>query len=81
MTGPRASTATSTVARVAREYSWVRLPIAAPIAVRLPLLLTGKPESSPPATFAAPRARNSWLASIFSPERSAKARAVSTLSE
>ena len=70
-----------TVPRVAREYSCVRLPIEAPIAVRLPLLLTGKPDNSPPATLAAPRARNSWLASIRWPTRSAKARAVSTLSE
>jgi hypothetical protein len=49
--------------------------------VRLPLELIGKPWSSPVATFAPPRARNSWLLSMVSRFRAAKARPVSTLSE
>ena len=53
---PRSSSATS-------EYSWVRLPAASPIAVRLPLLLTGNPCSRPAARLAAPSASSSWLAS------------------
>ena len=58
----------------------MRLPIVSPITVRLPLLLTGKPENNPAPRLAAPRARNSWRASISSRRLVAKARAVTTLS-
>ena len=51
------------------ECSWVRLPIASPIAVRLPLLLTGNPENSRAPRLAAPRAKNSCRASIASRRR------------
>ena len=40
------------------EESWLRLPSESPMTVRLPLLLTGKPCSSPAATLAAPRAEH-----------------------
>ena len=42
-TGPKKMTARTTEPTATIEYSWLRLPIASPIAVRLPLLLTGKP--------------------------------------
>jgi hypothetical protein len=51
------------------ECSWVRAPADSPIAVRLPLLLTGNPWNRPAPTLAAPRARNSWLASMLYPPR------------
>ena len=57
--GPRNSMVSSTIMAVTREYSWVRLPTASPITVRLPLLLTGKPENKPAPKLAAPSARNS----------------------
>ena len=41
--GPTNSTVPATTARATSEYSWLRLPSASPITVRLPLLLTGKP--------------------------------------
>ena len=47
--GPRNNMVSSTITAVTREYSWVRLPTASPITVRLPLLLTGKPENKPGA--------------------------------
>jgi hypothetical protein len=56
-------------------------PAAAVIAVRLPLLLTGKPATSPLAAFAAPRARSSWFGEIVVRVRAPNARAVNTLSE
>ena len=46
-----------------REYSWVRLPTAAPSAVRLALQLIGKPWDSEDTTFPAPSAVHSWFAS------------------
>ncbi len=58
----------------------MRLPIASPIAVRLPDELTGKPLVKPFTTLAAPSASSSWSLSRFSLRRVAKARAVSTLS-
>ena len=67
-------------ATVTRECSWVRLPDATPIAVRLPLLLTGNHCRIPAPTLAAPSPRNSWLASMGYPPRTEKARAVNTLS-
>ena len=59
---PGRTTATS-------ECSCVRLPWASPIAVRLPLLLTGNPRSTPAARLAAPRASSSVVPSMFSPRR------------
>ena len=59
-----ASSSTSTVAAtVTSDASWLRLPTASPIAVRLPLLLTGKPCISPDARLAAPSPASSWRAS------------------
>ena len=55
---PNASTASSTAAAVT-EYSWVRLPAAWPSAVRLALLLTGKPRTSETAMLDAPSASSS----------------------
>jgi len=67
------------VTRAASEYAWVWLPADRAMAVRLPLLLTGNPCSSPAPMLAAPSARNSWLASTCS-SRWANERAVSTSS-
>ena len=64
---------------MAREYTWVLLPAAIAMAVRLPLLLTGKPRNSDAPTLATPSASSSWFASISS-SRPANERAVSTLS-
>ena len=50
-------------------------------AVRVLLLLTGNPWNSEVATLVTPRATNSLLASIRSPWRWAKERAVNMLSE
>jgi hypothetical protein len=66
---------------VTSEWSCVRAPTPSAIAVRLALLLTGKPELDPLARFATPNAMNSWRLSISSRRRAAKARAVRTLSE
>ena len=41
--GPATTSVSSTRARHTSEYTWVRLPTAAPSAVRLPLELTGNP--------------------------------------
>ena len=66
---------------VTRLASWVRPPTASPMAVRLPLLLTGKPWSSPDPRLAAPSARSSRLASMRSPRAAtANARPVRMLS-
>ena len=46
---PRNSIVSSTVTSATREYSWVRLPTRRRCAVRLPLLLTGKPWNRPAA--------------------------------
>ena len=78
--GRNASRATRVVATAAKLVSWVRPPTAWTIAVRLPLLLTGKPWSRPAPRLAPPRASSSRLASIASPLLSANARAVRTLS-
>ena len=67
-------------ATVTRPASWVRPPTASTMAVRLPLLLTGKPCSSPAPRLAAPSARSSRWASIVSPCREANARPVRMLS-
>ena len=64
-TGRRNSNTMTTQTTATSECSWVRAPADSPIAVRLPLLLTGNPWNSPAPTFAAPRARNSWLASVL----------------
>ena len=57
--GRRVSRASRVQATVASPASWVRLPTASPMAVRLPLLLTGNPCSRPAPRLAAPRARSS----------------------
>ena len=44
--GRRRAASAGTTSEATSEYSWVRLPTASPSAVRLPLLLTGKPCSS-----------------------------------
>ena len=49
------------------------------MAVRLPLVLTGKPRTSAAETLAPPSANHSWFATICS-SRPANARPVSTLS-
>ena len=56
-------------------------PSVSPIAVRLPLLLTGNPENNPAPRLAAPKARNSCRASTTSRRLAANARAVTMLSE
>ena len=78
--GPATTRVDSTISNATREYSWVRLPTAAPSAVRLPLELTGNPWKSEAEMFAAASAVHSWLASIGWPAFRAKALAVSTLS-
>ena len=65
--GPAKSRAPRRRATVTRLSSCVRPPAASARAVRLPLLLTGKPWISPAPTLAAPSASNSWLASMRSP--------------
>ncbi|MPN31073.1 hypothetical protein SDC9_178547 [bioreactor metagenome] len=80
ITGPRKNRVARTQASDTTDASCVRLPIAAPRAVRLPLLLTGNPPDRPAAAFAAARARNSWSGSISRPCRVANERPVSTLS-
>ena len=64
-----------------REYIWVRAPANSPSAVRLALLLTGKPWHTADPMLHRPSARNSALASMVSPFRAANTRALSTLSE
>ena len=70
----------TTTSRAVSAATWLRPPLETITAVRLPLLLTGKPCSSPADTLAAPRASSSWLALIGGSSRVANARPVSTLS-
>ena len=78
--GPRNSSTATTDASATSECSWVRAPEASPIAVRLALLLTGKPRNKPAPMLDAPTASNSWFASMVWPLWVANARAVRTTS-
>ena len=64
---PPTSSTTATSTSATSECSCVRLPCASPMAVRLPLLLTGNPRSSPAARFAAPSATSSGVPRTISP--------------
>ena len=78
--GPRNSSVATRTSSAVSAATWLRPPLETITAVRLPLLLTGKPCSRPADTLAAPRASSSWLALIGGSSRVANARPVSTLS-
>jgi len=80
-TGPRNRRVATTHVSATSEWSWERLPIMSPSAVRLPLLLTGNPWNREEPTFTRPSANSSWPLSIFWRWRAAKARDSTTLSE
>ena len=63
-TGRRNSSTATTDAAAVSEYSWVRLPVATPMAVLVALLLTGKPRIRLDPALATPSASSSWLALI-----------------